>query len=106
MILFLSFGLHFYNFIGMLIFMIFAQILINIVDFQFIKFKINLKYNELLSTIIPVLFLLIFIVSVSYFQTKIFQPNLFQGIFISVAAYVLIYYYFFKKNTILKNDIS
>lgn len=106
MILFLSFGLHFYNFIGMLIFMILAQILINIVDFQFIKFKINLKYNELLSTIIPVLFLLIFIVSVSYFQTKIFQPNLFQGIFISVAAYVLIYYYFFKKNTILKNDIS
>lgn len=96
MLSFLTTGIYFFNVNGLLIAFIVAQLISNVVDFNFIKKKINLSFLDLAKTIIPTLMFLLFIFLISYIQVFIFNPNLVLGIVISIVAYLSIYLFLFK----------
>lgn len=96
MLSFLATGVYFFNLKGLLLAFIVAQIILNFIDFNFIKKKINLSVFDLKKTIMPILVFSFFTFVISYIQVFIFNPNLVLGFLISIVAYFLIYIYSFK----------
>lgn len=90
---------------GMLISMLCAQLIINIFDFVFIKNKINLKFNELIIELYPVLIFLTIFVCISFFSSSFFTKNLYLGATLSLISYLFIVKSIYK-NSKTKNDFT
>lgn len=88
---FLTIGMYFYNLKGLLIALIIAQLLQNVIDFLFVRKRINITVIDLIKTFRPIFKFSFFIFIASYIQVFVFRPNLLIGLVISIVSYFFIY---------------
>tara|TARA_B100000989_G_scaffold200473_1_gene151556 strand:- start:17796 stop:19154 length:1359 start_codon:yes stop_codon:yes gene_type:complete len=97
---FLLVGIEFYELRGMLLAMIIAQIVLNIVDYIFLRKKISLRLIEIGLVLIKMTLLSVILISLCYIQSHIYEVNLIFGFIICLTGYLISYLYLFKLEKI------
>ena len=80
----------------MLLAMIIAQIILNIVDYIFLRKKISLRLAEIGVVLIKMTLLSVILISMCYIQSNFYGVNLIFGFIICLTGYLISYLYVFK----------